>query len=216
MTTLIEQKCCDQCWHGAERLCPDLVSCLTDGPSCHVDEAGVRMRQEAVARLRRLEIAKPVIYVGAGTCGLAAGAAKTIAAIEAYVESKGLDVELVRVGCIGLCVMEPMVDFQMPGSTRVSFGAVTKDRVNDLLDKVFSGVIPEANLVGQFREEFHALRWLQQVAADQGLQGNGRFRRRHALAQAGGVTALASVNRAIVGVQSAAGGAVAWPGSIGG
>ena len=38
----------------------------------------------------------------------------------------------------------------------------------------------------------------------------------HALAQAGGVTALASVNRAIVGVQSAAGGAVAWPGSIGG
>ncbi|HOV74850.1 MAG TPA: NADH-quinone oxidoreductase subunit NuoF [Candidatus Hydrogenedentes bacterium] len=153
MTRLIDQKCCDRCWHGAERACPDLVACLTDGPLCHADESGVNMRVAAMARLRRLHVETPVVYAGAGTCGLAAGAAKTIEAIEAYVQAKGLDIELVRVGCIGLCAMEPMMDIQMPGMTRVSFGAVTGDKVHEILDKVFAGVIPKEHLVGQFRED---------------------------------------------------------------
>lgn len=153
MNKLIDEKCCDQCWHSAERVCPDLVSCLTEGPACHTDKAGVQMREAAMARLRRLQIDKPVIYVGAGTCGLAAGAGKTIAAIEEFLASGGKDVELVRVGCIGLCAMEPMVDVQLPGMTRVSFGSVTSDKVKGLLGQVFSGSIPKEHLIGQFREE---------------------------------------------------------------
>jgi NADH:ubiquinone oxidoreductase subunit E len=56
-----------------------------------------------------------VIYVGAGTCGLGAGADKTLAQIKAYCAAKKLDVDVTEVGCVGLCSEEPVVDVQLPG-----------------------------------------------------------------------------------------------------
>ena len=119
-------------------------------------DAGAGLSAEAramSARLLRLELDRPVIFVGAGTCGLAAGAGKTLAAIRGYLEEKSVDADVVEVGCIGLCSAEPMVDVQLPGRTRVSFQEVTADKVFALLDKTLAGNMPEEGIIGQFRGE---------------------------------------------------------------
>ncbi|MDO5124579.1 MAG: NADH-quinone oxidoreductase subunit NuoF [Eubacteriales bacterium] len=51
-----------------------------------------------------------IIKVGQGSCGIAAGAGKVFAALESEISSKGANVGLETVGCIGMCYLEPIVD----------------------------------------------------------------------------------------------------------
>ncbi len=101
--------------------------------------------------LRRESVKKPVIYVGAGTCGLGAGAAATIKQIKKYLDSNSIDAEIIEVGCIGLCSAEPLVDIQIPGKTRVSFSNITAEKVESLFDEFFKGVISKDKVLGQFQ-----------------------------------------------------------------
>ncbi len=144
--------CCAECWHAASRPCPQLVECLAGGPLCH-DSASCRTaRADRNARLRREDVARPVLFVGTGTCGLGAGAAKTMAAVRGYLERRPhLGAEVVEVGCIGLCVEEPLVDVQLPGRPRLSFPRVSEKQVDGLLDALFSGLPFPAAPLGQFR-----------------------------------------------------------------
>ena len=82
---------------------------------------------------------RPAIYVGAGTCGLGAGAQATMDAVRAYLDSHEIQADVVKTGCIGLCSVEPIVDIQLPGRTRVSFQQVTAQKVPQLLGR---GALP--------------------------------------------------------------------------
>lgn len=95
---------------------------------------------------------KPVIFVGAGTCGLGAGAKETLDKVNDYITTRGLDVDVVEVGCIGFCAKEPIMDVQLPERTRVSFGDVKAEKVEGILDDVFTNTIPSDNLLFQFRD----------------------------------------------------------------
>jgi hypothetical protein len=97
--------------------------------------------------------ARPVIFVGTGTCGLGAGAGKTPAAVRAWLASGTTAADVVEVGCIGLCVEEPLVDIQLPGRPRLSFTRVTETKVAPLLNAVFSGLRFPSEPLGQFRQE---------------------------------------------------------------
>ncbi|HNW94033.1 MAG TPA: SLBB domain-containing protein, partial [bacterium] len=110
---------------------------------------------ELLRRLRRETLERPAIFIGTGTCGLGAGAGKSMAAVREYLAARGLVADLVEVGCIGFCAAEPMLDVQLPGRARVSFGGVTADRVPALLDAVFGGTIPADRVIGQFRAAGH-------------------------------------------------------------
>jgi len=88
-------------------------------------------------------------YVGAGTCGLGAGAEKTIESIKEYLTTNNIEGEIIEVGCIGLCSAEPMVDIKVPGKDRVSFKNVNSDKVDELLNSVIEGNIPQDMLLGQ-------------------------------------------------------------------
>jgi NADH:ubiquinone oxidoreductase subunit F (NADH-binding)/Pyruvate/2-oxoacid:ferredoxin oxidoreductase delta subunit/(2Fe-2S) ferredoxin len=101
--------------------------------------------------LRRDIVEKPVILIGAGTCGLGAGAAATHAAASAWLSRRGIDAELIQVGCIGLCSDEPLLDVQLPGFNRISFRKVQAADVDKLLEEVFSLNIPTEQVLGQFR-----------------------------------------------------------------
>ncbi len=70
-----------------------------------------------------------------------------------YLEDKGVAADVVEVGCIGLCAAEPMLDVQMPGRARVSFGAVAEDKVAGILSSVFAGTVPAEGVLGQFRHD---------------------------------------------------------------
>jgi NADH:ubiquinone oxidoreductase subunit F (NADH-binding)/Pyruvate/2-oxoacid:ferredoxin oxidoreductase delta subunit/(2Fe-2S) ferredoxin len=93
----------------------------------------------------------PIIFIGAGTCGLGAGAQKTIQATKNYLDKRNLHAEIIEVGCIGLCSSEPLLDVQLPGFNRISFEHVTEEKVDDLLDAVFSKNIPKTGVLCQFR-----------------------------------------------------------------
>ena len=62
--------------------------------------------------------ARPVVYVGAGSCGRAAGATEVIEALKGRLKKRRVDAKVVEVGCIGPCYLEPLVDFQMPRKPR--------------------------------------------------------------------------------------------------
>ena len=145
--------CCSKCHHSAEKPCPDLIECRVNGPVCHESIDCRNLRHEALDLISRKKVEKPVIYVGAGTCGLGAGATQTIEAVKAWLASSKKDADVLEVGCIGLCVQEPLMDIQLPGRARVSFGEVTGNKVAGILDKVFAGNIPTENLLGQFSVE---------------------------------------------------------------
>ena len=101
--------------------------------------------------LRRVDVRRPTIYVGTGTCGLGAGAGRTLAAVREFVGGRGLEADIIEVGCIGMCSAEPLLDVQFPGRTRVSFGYVQGDGVPALLEPVLEGKLPEGRALWQFR-----------------------------------------------------------------
>ena len=146
--------CCDKCWHTPAKPCPDLLTCLADAPLCHDDPGCKQHNQQAGATLRRETVTRPVIFVGAGTCGLAAGAGATLEAIEKHIENSDTEVDIVATGCVGLCSAEPIVDIQLPERPRLSFEHVTEDKVDQILDAVLQhGAVPEDSVLGQYKHD---------------------------------------------------------------
>jgi len=106
---------------------------------------------EALAALRRDVVARPAVFVGTGTCGLGAGAGKTVRKVREYINTRGLEADVVEVGCIGLCAVEPVLEVQMPGRTRVAFQQATAEKVEGLLDAAFAGAVPAEGALAQHR-----------------------------------------------------------------
>lgn len=105
--------------------------------------------------LSKERVSRPLIYVGMGTCGVIAGAAKTFHVIEEYLEDHGIEADLVQGGCMGLCTAEPIVDVQLPGRARLSFSNITQDLVHQLLDDVLNQRLPELKTIGQYTNEIN-------------------------------------------------------------
>ncbi len=105
---------------------------------------------EKLALLRREKVDKPVIFVGAGTCGLIAGAAETLATVKQYLADHKIKADVIEVGCIGLCSAEPLVDVQLPGKTRISYRNIKKDKVYSLLDATFNNTVNQEDVLAQF------------------------------------------------------------------
>jgi len=103
---------------------------------------------------------EPVIYLGMASCGRAAGAEATKAAILAALEKHGVNARIVEVGCIGTCYLEPLVDIRAHGNPRLSFGNVDEKKAGSLvLDYVVNRNIPRAMVLGHFGfREFEGLR----------------------------------------------------------
>ncbi|MFZ5833253.1 MAG: NADH-ubiquinone oxidoreductase-F iron-sulfur binding region domain-containing protein [Planctomycetota bacterium] len=77
----------------------------------------------------------------------------SIAKVHDYLERREIKADVVKVGCIGLCSAEPIVEVQVPGRCRLVYEHITADRVEALLDAVFAGNAPEDRLLGQHRHE---------------------------------------------------------------
>lgn len=92
-----------------------------------------------------------LVYIGMGSCGLAAGAAATKQAILEFVQQTGWNCQVVETGCLGLCSEEPMVDVALPGKNRLSFVRVQAEEVEELLLEMMQGLLPGAHLLGQHR-----------------------------------------------------------------
>jgi NADH:ubiquinone oxidoreductase subunit F (NADH-binding)/NAD-dependent dihydropyrimidine dehydrogenase PreA subunit/(2Fe-2S) ferredoxin len=105
----------------------------------------------AAAALRREDVVRPVIMVGAATCGITAGANRTLAAVREWTAAHRVDADVVEVGCIGLCAEEPLLDVQLPGRERICFRRVSAENVETLLDAAFAGNPPADQVLGRHR-----------------------------------------------------------------
>jgi NADH:ubiquinone oxidoreductase subunit F (NADH-binding)/Pyruvate/2-oxoacid:ferredoxin oxidoreductase delta subunit/(2Fe-2S) ferredoxin len=93
---------------------------------------------------------KPILFIGAGTCGLGAGADKVIAATRNYLLNNTIEAKIIETGCIGLCSSEPILDIKLPGRNRISFENVSPDKVDSILSSVFADNPHAAKTLGQF------------------------------------------------------------------
>ena len=89
---------------------------------------------------------RPWIRVGTALCGQAAGSEEVFQAIETSLAQNGLAANLSRVGCLGLCFGEPLVDIQMPNGPRVFYGNVTPQGVQQILESHVGRGIPVPEL----------------------------------------------------------------------
>lgn len=94
-----------------------------------------RLRDEAVRVLDARQRTGTVIAIGMGTCGIAAGARETLAALRAALDKRGIAAALVSVGCIGMCAREPLVEVRQAGVSRVLYGNLTADLADRLVEE---------------------------------------------------------------------------------
>jgi len=127
-----------------------LIKNILENPSTNSYSKEV---EKELSIIRRKKNDKVVILIGAGTCGLGAGAKKTIIETEKYLENNNIDAKIIQVGCIGFCSAEPLLDIQFPGKNRISFKNVTSDKVEEILNDAFSNNIKAENTLAQFRTE---------------------------------------------------------------
>jgi len=110
-----------------------------------------RRRQAALKWQELQSSTSPLIYIGAASCGLAAGAAEVQEAVEKYLTKAKVEARIIQVGCIGPCYLEPLLDIQMPGKPRISYSNVRPSDVPLILESFFEKKeIATMRLAGHF------------------------------------------------------------------
>ncbi len=107
--------------------------------------------------IQRRNVKVPFITIGMGTCGTIAGAQKTYEAINQYLADRSIEATCCRVGCIGLCSLEPIVEVQLPGFCRLILKNVYHTKVENILDDIFHHVVPEEHYFVQYHDESLAI-----------------------------------------------------------
>jgi NADP-reducing hydrogenase subunit HndB len=93
------------------------------------------VREDAQQTLKVRLDSGATIIVGTGTCGIAAGARDTLRAIEDELARRQIKAYVTTVGCIGICVKEPLVDIQLAGQPRVTYANVRPHMVPRLIEE---------------------------------------------------------------------------------
>ena len=105
------------------------------------------LQQEAEARWQALNAGdRPWVRIGSAMCGQAAGADAVFEALTDALRENTTDASVSRVGCLGLCFAEPLVDVQFPGGPRIFYSNVTPETVRRIAAKHLAGGSPDADL----------------------------------------------------------------------
>ncbi|MBN2424044.1 MAG: NADH-quinone oxidoreductase subunit NuoF [Calditrichaceae bacterium] len=127
-----------------------LIKLLSSQNICNVDEKEIELTRNKII-LKDTD--KPVFYIGAGTCGLSAGAGEMAAALKKYLLENKIEADIKEVGCIGLCSEEPLLDIKLSGKNRISFKKVTSENVSTITESVLSHNPLKENLLGQHKSD---------------------------------------------------------------
>lgn len=142
--------------------------------------------QEAFTKARiqwdKLQDSKvPIFFVGAATCGRAAGASEILERLRGYIKAKSVDALVIEVGCLGLCYLEPLVIVHKPGAPRVCYGNVGPDEIIAILENHVLGNDPcaqwalgkvtagELEGIGDFNEHPMLRRQVRRILRNCGL-----------------------------------------------
>ncbi|MBI2304410.1 MAG: SLBB domain-containing protein [Chloroflexi bacterium] len=107
---------------------------------------------------------KPLLQVGMGSCGVAAGAEEALAVLRREVTARNIPATVSITGCNGMCFAEPLVMVTREGRT-VTYGEMTPERIPALVEEVLvrGGVWAEAALGVSGEEEWQGIRPLAET-----------------------------------------------------
>jgi NADH-quinone oxidoreductase subunit F len=105
------------------------------------------IRKKAIDKWQGLISSKiPVIYLGAATCGRAAGIEAVKEEIKRGAGKLDLEVNLVEVGCLGPCYLEPLIYIQKEGRPPICYSRITPEIVTDLIEDYLLKGNPRSDL----------------------------------------------------------------------
>ncbi|OPL13669.1 MAG: NADH dehydrogenase [delta proteobacterium ML8_D] len=105
------------------------------------------IRKKAIAQWQDLISSKiPVIYLGAATCGRAAGIEAVKEEIKKCTGKLDLEVNLVEVGCLGPCYLEPLIYIQKEGRPPICYRRITPEIVTDVIEDYLLRDNPRSDL----------------------------------------------------------------------
>ncbi|MFC1839300.1 NADH-ubiquinone oxidoreductase-F iron-sulfur binding region domain-containing protein [Thermodesulfobacteriota bacterium] len=78
---------------------------------------------------------EPTLFIGAATCGRSAGALETKKAFQEEFEIRGINANIIEVGCLGPCWAEPLISIMKPGGPNIFYKNVTPKRATELVEK---------------------------------------------------------------------------------
>ena len=84
------------------------------------------------------------VFVGLGSCGIAAGAQDIHDYMEKELKSEDMNLEVTS--CVGMCYAEPIVEIEREGVRR-RYGYVDKKFADELIESVKTGKFPDKNLI---------------------------------------------------------------------
>ena len=88
-----------------------------------------------------------------GTCGIAAGARDILQAVTKEVRKRNLDLNITQTGCIGMCEKEPLLDVQLPGQDRITYGKITVQDVERIIvEHVINGNVVAELAIARLEE----------------------------------------------------------------
>lgn len=86
----------------------------------------------------------PLIHIGMGTCGQAAGAQDIYNAAKKTLTQLNILGRVLKVGCIGLCYLEPIMAVRKPGQPFVYYGNLTAEKTSEILESYLLKDDPKA------------------------------------------------------------------------
>jgi len=79
----------------------------------------------------------PLIHIGMGTCGQAAGAQEILTAAKKALAQMNILGRVLNVGCIGLCYLELIMAVRKPGRPFIYYGNLTAEKTSEILESYF-------------------------------------------------------------------------------
>jgi NADH-quinone oxidoreductase subunit F len=107
-----------------------------------VAETFRKIKDSAEAHWQAIWKDRPVVLVGAATCGRAAGALEVLQAFRDEIKKRNIDCPVIEAGCMGHCYAEPIVIIHKPGFPPVCYGYVNPVIAERLVKEYIQGENP--------------------------------------------------------------------------
>jgi len=93
------------------------------------------------------------ILIGMGTCGRAAGAEDILDVLNQELAQQNIQADILPVGCIGLCYVEPLIEVIKPGMPGVFYGNLTPEIITEIIKDYLINDNPRSELALGIRGE---------------------------------------------------------------
>ncbi|MCR4429328.1 MAG: NADH-quinone oxidoreductase subunit NuoF [Caldiserica bacterium] len=113
------------------------------------------LKRIKVKGLEKITPSKPRIAVGLATCGIAAGGEIVYEKMRELTSEKGLDIDITKVGCLGFCKEEPLVNLSFPEGPLLIYKKVTEKEAVEIIESIATGNLPKLNPLCQIEHWEH-------------------------------------------------------------